>query len=107
MNNDDLLSLVRSKVEELARTLLGSESQVNVFVFGSRASGRAGSRSDIDIGVDLGHVIAPEALSALRDAFDELPILQKVDVVDFSAVDERFKAIALQHTKGLYERQAA
>jgi predicted nucleotidyltransferase len=107
MNNDDLLSLVRSKVEELARTLLASEPQVNVFVFGSRASGRAGSRSDIDVGVDLGHVIRPETLAALREAFDDLPILQKVDVVDFFTVDDSFKSVALRQTMSLYERQAA
>ena len=107
MNNDDLLSLVRSTVEELARTLLASEPQVHVFVFGSRASGRAGSRSDIDVGIDLGHAIRPETLAALREAFDDLPILQKVDVVDFSTVDDSFKSVALRQTMSLYERQAA
>ncbi len=107
MNNDDLLSLVRAKADELARTILASEPQVYVFVFGSRASGRAGSRSDVDVGIDLRHAIAPEMLAALREAFDELPIMQKVDVVDFFGVDEVFKAVALQQTRSLYERQAA
>jgi hypothetical protein len=46
-------------------------------------------------------------LVALRDAFDELPIMPKVDVVDFSCVDEAFKAVALQQIASLYERQAA
>jgi acetyl-CoA acetyltransferase len=46
-------------------------------------------------------------LAALREAFDELPIMQKVDVVDFFGVDEVFKAVALQQTRSLYERQAA
>jgi predicted nucleotidyltransferase len=101
------LSLVEAKVHDLARTILASEPRVNVFLFGSRATGRAGSRSDIDLGIDLGHAIAPEVLAALRDAFDELPIMQKVDVVDFSDVDEAFKAVALQQTTSLYERQAA
>lgn len=80
----------------MACTLLASEPRVKVFLFGSRATGRAGSRSDIDLGIDLGHAIAPEVLAALRDAFDELPIMQKVDVVDFFVVDESFNAVALQ-----------
>ena len=67
----------------MACTLLASEPRVKVFLFGSRATGRAGSRSDIDLGIDLGHAIAPEVLASLRDAFDELPIMQKVDVVDW------------------------
>jgi predicted nucleotidyltransferase len=101
------LSLVEQKARELARTLLASEPCVKVFVFGSRATGRSVTRSDIDLGFDLGHPIAPEVLAALREAFDDLPILQRVDVVDFSSVDETFRTIALQGIKSLYERQAA
>lgn len=101
------LSLVEQKVGELAHTLLASEPCVNVFVFGSCATGRSVPRSDIDLGVDLGHPISPEVLAALREAFDDLPILQRVDVVDFSSVDETFKAVALQKIKSIYERQAA
>ena len=101
------LSLVEQKACEVACTLLASEPRVKVFLFGSQATGRAGSRSDIDLGIDLGHAIAPEVLTALREAFDELPIMQKVDVVDFFGVDEAFKAVALQEIASLYERQAA
>lgn len=101
------LLLVEQKSREVACTILASEPRVKVFLFGSRVTGRAGSRSDIDLGIDLGHAIAPEVLAALRDAFDELPIMQKVDVVDFSGVDEAFKTVALQQIASLYERQAA
>ena len=101
------LALVEQKARELARTLLASEPRLKVFVFGSRATGRSVARSDIDLGIDLGHPIAPEVLSAIRDAFDDLPILQRVDVVDFSSVDGTFKTVALQQIKSLYERQAA
>lgn len=101
------LALVEQKARELARTLLASEPSVKVFVFGSRATGRSVTRSDIDLGIDLTHPIAPEVLAAIRDAFDDLPILQRVDVVDFSSVDGTFKTVALQQIKSLYERQAA
>ncbi len=57
MQSDNLLPLIQNTVSELARTLLASEPRVRVFLFGSRAAGKAGSRSDIDIGVDLGHAI--------------------------------------------------
>ena len=101
------LVLVEQKARELARTLLASEPCVKVFVFGSRATGRSVTRSDIDLGFDLAHPIRPEVLAAIRDAFDDLPILQRVDVVDFSSVDGTFKTVALQQIKSLYERQAA
>ncbi len=74
---------VRISQRELARTLLVFEPHQKVFVFGSRATGRSITRSDIDLGFDLAHLIAPEVLAAIRDAFDDLPILQRVDVVDF------------------------
>ena len=101
------LSLVEGKAIEVAVTILSTEPLVKLILFGSRATGRAGVRSDIDIGIDLGYPIAPDVLVAVRDAFDDLPILQKVDVVDFSTVDESFKAVALCQTMSLYERQAA
>ena len=101
------LALVEQRAREVACTILVAESRVKVFLFGSRATGRAGVRSDIDVGIDLGHAIAPVVLVALCEAFEKLPILQKIDVVDFFRVDETFKQIALQQTLSLYERQAA
>ena len=98
---------VEQKTCEVACTILASEPRVKVFLFGSRATGRAGSRSDIDLGIDLGHAIAPEVLAALRDAFDELPIMQKVDAGDCFGVDEACKAVALQQIASFYERQVA
>ncbi|THJ24736.1 MAG: nucleotidyltransferase domain-containing protein [Nitrospira sp. CG24E] len=103
----DPLSFVEQNACEVACTLLASEPRVKVFLFGSSATERASSRSDIDLGIDLGHAIAPEMLASLRDAFDELPIMQKVDIVDFSVLDEAFKAGALQQIESVYERQAA
>jgi len=44
-------------------------------------------------------------LVALGDAFDELPIMPKVDVVDFSGLEEAFKAVGLQQIASLYERK--
>lgn len=107
VSGQSILSLVERKVGELAGTLLASESSINVFVFGSQATGRALTRSDIDLGIDLGHPIEPHILVRIRDAFDDLPILQRVDVVDFSVVDDTFKALALQKIISLYGRQAA
>ena len=103
----DPMMLVEQKAGEVAETLLVSERFVQLFLFGSRATGRAVPRSDIDIGLYLGHPVSPEVLAAIREAFDELPILQKVDVVDFATVDDAFKVVALQQTRNLYEREAA
>jgi predicted nucleotidyltransferase len=106
-DNHDPLSLIERKAFELARELLAPEQTVQMFLFGSRASGRAFPRSDFDIGIDTGHAIAPETLMRIREAFDSLPIFQKVEVVDFAGVDDTFKAVARKATRMFYERKAA
>jgi predicted nucleotidyltransferase len=93
-------------VRKLAATAFAREPRVEVFLFGSRAAGRGDPRSDIDLGVDLGHPVDLETMSGLRDAFDDLPILQKVDIVDFATLDEAFRRVALERRVLLFERQA-
>ena len=105
--HNDPSELVARTAVELAQKLFGSEPSVQVFLFGSRANGRAFPRSDFDIGIDIGRPIAPATVAKIRDAFDALPIFQKVDVVDFSEVDDTFKTVARKATRMLYERQTA
>jgi predicted nucleotidyltransferase len=93
-------------VRKLAATALENEPRVKVLLFGSRATGRSDPRSDIDLGIDVGHPIDPATLVRLREAFEELAILQKVDVVDLALLDADFRRVALQRTVLLFERQA-
>ncbi len=99
--------VVRQKTVELAATLLKDEPFVRLFLFGSHATGRATPRSDIDLGIELGHPIAPVVMAEIRDSFEELPIFQKVDVVDFALADPDFRRIALDHVEVIYERPAS
>lgn len=67
-----------------------------VFLFGSRACGNAKQFSDIDVGF-LGNQKFPLLTKfAIEDDLDESIVPFKVDLVDFSAVDEKFKTFALQ-----------
>jgi predicted nucleotidyltransferase len=98
---------IAEECRNVARTLLASEPHVRIFLFGSRAVGRGTARSDVDVGIDLGHPIAPEVMAELQERFDALPVLQKVDLVDFADVDPAFRRIALQSAVVLHERDAA
>ena len=52
-------------------------------LFGSRAAGRAGRRSDFDLAVIPGPGYAPEELLHFREALEESPaILHPVDILD-------------------------
>jgi uncharacterized protein len=66
----------------------------HVFLFGSRATGSAGERSDIDIGIEGPAPVPRAALSAIQDELDEAPTLYTIDVVDFARMPEKFRRVA-------------
>jgi predicted nucleotidyltransferase len=66
-----------------------------VFVFGSRARGKTGKATDVDIGI-LGHEpFTLDQLAALHSLIEESIVPYKVDIVDFFSAEETFKSIAL------------
>jgi predicted nucleotidyltransferase len=91
---------LRAAIRQSVRKFLDLE-QYEVFIFGSEASGTAGRRSDIDVGI-LGPQPVPGAvLQHIRDELDTLRTLRVFEVVDFSRVDESFKTEALKHVERL------
>lgn len=74
-----------------------------VVLFGSRAQGKAKSRSDFDLGV-VGDTPLPLVdFFAIGDMLDELPTLYRIDWVDLARVSERFRSQALQKVEVIYE----
>lgn len=68
---------------------------VDIFLFGSRASGAVHERSDYDVGY-MGKCLPPAAqLARLSDLLEELPIPAHVELVDFSKVGDDFKRMVL------------
>ncbi len=65
-----------------------------VFLFGSRATGSAGERSDIDIGVEGPAPVPRAALAAIEDEIEEAPTLFTIKVVDFARIPENFRRVA-------------
>ena len=94
---------VKKDIELVIKECL-PQPHYKVFIFGSRANGKADSRSDIDIGIDAGEEIKDGTLNMIRERLDDLPILQKFDVVDFSSVEEKFKKVALEKIDVIYEQ---
>jgi predicted nucleotidyltransferase len=67
-----------------------------IFLFGSRATGSAAERSDIDIGIEGPTPVPHPALAAIHDELEEAPTLFTIDVVDFRRVPEKFREVAQQ-----------
>lgn len=70
---------------------------LSIFFFGSRVRGTNSERSDIDIGISGRDTAVPApALSAIREALNELPTLYSFDVVDFRKASPGFREAALK-----------
>ena len=68
-----------------------------VFFFGSRVMGKGNERSDIDIGIEGPAPVPLGVMSDIEDEIEELPLLYKIDVVDFQKTSEKFKKVAQEH----------
>ena len=64
-----------------------------VWVFGSRATGRARRYSDLDLAIDAGRPLTSDEAGALREAFEESDLPYRVDLVDWQAIDDRFRRL--------------
>jgi predicted nucleotidyltransferase len=65
-----------------------------IFLFGSRADGRAAPRSDIDIGIEGPAPVPREAMASIEEELEEAPTLYTIEVVDFARVPEKFRQVA-------------
>ena len=75
-------------------------SKYKVFFFGSRVRGNSDERADIDIGVE-GPEIPAYAKLEIEEELENLPILYKIDFVDFNNVSDKFKKVAKEHIEYL------
>jgi predicted nucleotidyltransferase len=93
-------------LREIAEGPLASLPSLRIILFGSRATGRGGPRSDFDLGFDAGEPLDARVTTEIRERIDNLPILQTVDIVDLSQVSAEFRALAESEAVALYERRA-
>jgi predicted nucleotidyltransferase len=73
----------------------------NAFIFGSQANKASLTRSDIDIGIMTDEKLTSQQLSKINADIEELPMLYKIDLVNFNEVDSGFKSVALKNVERL------
>lgn len=76
-------------------------NEYKIFIFGSRATGKAKKFSDYDIGIIGEKPVEWKVLSLADEAFEESDLPFKVDIVDFSLVSDKFQKTALLKIKEL------
>ncbi|HBV58362.1 MAG TPA: nucleotidyltransferase domain-containing protein [Candidatus Magasanikbacteria bacterium] len=68
----------------------------DIFFFGSRVIGKGNAQSDIDVGIEGAKSVPADALSNIKEEIANLPILYKIEIVDFTNVSPDFKKVAKQ-----------
>ena len=93
--------MLEDRYLEIIKDILNKYSELDkhsVFIFGSRALGSAQKFSDVDVGIKGDRPIEYSVISRLVDDFEESDLPFRVDVVDFSKTDERFRSVSEKAT---------
>lgn len=85
------LTLAPEDLETVKKILGEHVGEHEVRAFGSRVSGRPRRASDLDLVVMTQRPLPLERLLRLRDAFRSSDLPFRVDVLDWSALDVRFR----------------
>jgi uncharacterized protein len=81
----------RHLILTIARAALPAGAKL--WVFGSRATGRARKYSDLDLAIDAGRRLTLDESARLGEAFSESDLPYRVDIVDWHAAEERFRRV--------------
>ena len=95
MKKIDLDKRFLDKILKILKKFL-PEDNVNFYIFGSRAKGKAKMYSDIDIAIDCaGQKINDKTKIKIETAFEDSTIPYKIDVLDLNNITEDFKICIL------------
>ncbi|MFH0800028.1 MAG: nucleotidyltransferase domain-containing protein [Pseudomonadota bacterium] len=97
------MAALKSEIVEAVCSKIGLP-HYRIFLFGSRANGTADARSDIDVGIESPEAIPLHVLNDIKVELDDIPLLQKIELVDFASVTQDFRNIALRDIEVLYEK---
>lgn len=75
--------------------------EYQVFIFGSRVTGKGKKFSDYDVGIWGKKPVPSNTIILIEEAFEESDLPYKVDIVDFSLVSSNFRKVALSKIKKL------
>lgn len=62
-----------------------------LWVFGSRATGRARRYSDLDLAIDAGRRLTLDEIAGLTEAFSDSDLPYKVDLADWHNIQHRWR----------------
>ena len=88
-----MISISPKHLETSQRILAEYVGGFEVRAFGSRITGKTKAHSDLDIAVIANNKIQRRVKTLLREAFEESDLPFRVDLIDYNAVSDEFRAI--------------
>jgi predicted nucleotidyltransferase len=85
----DLMEDHRRLVLQILRAHL--PERTSVWLFGSRATGRAKRYSDINLAIDAGRPLTLDEVARLAEALSESDLPYRVDLVDWQGLDDGWR----------------
>ena len=96
------MSEIKSILKQIAMIVKKEmNTEYQLFLFGSRASGGHDSKADIDIGISADKPVEAKTMVNIKEKLEQIPTLLKIDFVDFSTVSEEFRKIAMKEKKDI------
>ena len=75
--------------------------EYQVFIFGSRTTGKGKKYSDYDVGIWSKKPVPSSTIVLIEEAFENSDLPYRIDIVDFSLVSPEFRKVALSKIKRL------
>ncbi len=94
-----MLDLKPEMLETVKKILVEHVPEFDVLAFGSRVTGAVKEFSDLDLVIMTKEPLSIRRISRLKEAFSESDLPLKVDIVDWAATDENFRAIIQRGTE--------
>lgn len=92
----------QQEVRNIVEKHLNSD-EFDVFFFGSRVSGTSDERSDIDIGIKGEKPVPADKFFRIKEELEQLPVLYKIELVDFYYVSTDFSQLAEKNKEMIYD----
>lgn len=91
-----MIDLAPEHLEEVRRILAEHAPGIEVRAYGSRVRGTARAHSDLDLALLGEEKLDWRRIEALKDAFSESDLPFQVDVLDWNAISDSFRAVILE-----------
>lgn len=94
---------IKAMIANVMRKFSPQLSGHRVVLFGSRAGGKARTRSDFDVGVIGDEPLPVKVFYEIDDMLENLPTLYRIDWVDLNNAAPSLRERALENAEVIYE----